>query len=61
MVLSIDANGATDNGFNSAVVKSLAVAIFLSVEVGVCMTTLDENQLRVSVKRKLLVLVICTV
>lgn len=58
---SIGASGPTDEGFNSAVVKSLVVAIALSVEVGIYMTTLDGNQVTVYVKRKLLVLVISTV
>ena len=55
------ASGETDDGFNSAVVKSLAATISLSVDVGTGMTTLDGNQVRVSVKRKLSVLVMCTV
>ena len=55
------ASGETDDGFNSAVVKSLSAAISLSVDVGTGMTILDGNQVRVSVKRKLSVLVMCTV
>ena len=61
MVLTVDVGGETNDGFNSDVVKSLAAAISLSVDVGTGMTTLDGNQVRVSVKRKLLVLVMCTV
>ena len=61
MVLSIGTSGETGDGLKSAVVKSLAAAIALSVDVGTGMATLDGNQVRVSVKRKLLVLFICTV
>ena len=55
------ASGETYDGLNIAVVNVLAAAIFLSVDVGTGMTTLDGNQVRVSVKRTLLVLVMCTV
>ena len=55
------ASGEIDDGFNSAVVKSLAATIALYVDVGTGMTTLDGNHVRVSVKRKLLVLLICKV
>ena len=61
MVSSTGASGETDDRFNSTVVKSLVAAIVLSVDVGTGMTTLDGNQVRVSVKRKYLVLVMCTV
>ena len=58
-----------DDGFNSAIVKSLAAGIVkslaarisLCVDIGTGVTTLDGKQVRVSVKRKLLVLIIYTV
>lgn len=61
MVSSIYATGTADDGFNSDIVKSLAATISISVEVETDMTTLDGSQARVSVKRKLLVLVMYTI
>ena len=61
MVSSICATGTADDGFNSDIVKSLAATISISVEVETDMTTLDGSQARVSVKRKLLVLVMYTI
>ena len=59
----MSASGETVDGFNSTIVKSLVATISLSVDIGTGMTTLDEIQVRVSTKRKLLVLVLvmCTV
>ena len=59
----MSASGETVDGFNSTIVKSLVATIALSVDIGTGMTTLDEIQVRVSTKRKLLVLVLvmCTV
>ena len=54
------ASGETYDGLNIAVVNLLAATIVLSVDVGTGMTTLDGNQVKVSVKRTLLVLVMCT-
>ena len=61
MVSSIGASGAVDDGFISIIVNSLVPTISISGKIERYMTTLYVTYVRVSVTRKLLVVVMCTV